>query len=205
MVQDNASNPSRRKLLIGLSAAVGGLGAVGAATPFVSSWWPSARARAAGAPVTVDVSSLQMGQKMVVEWRGKPVWVVRRSEATLKQLRDPASYLRDPDSSASVQPEFAENPARALKPEYLILVGLCTHLGCSPLYKPEVGSSEFGKDWAGGFYCPCHGSKFDLSGRVYIGVPAPINLEVPPYFFSEDGVVTIGELEGSNGSEGETV
>lgn len=201
MIRDDV-NHERRRLFIGLTAATGAVGAVGAAVPFVGSWVPSARARAAGAPVTVDVSKLEPGQKMVVEWRGKPVWIVRRTAEALQDLSKVEGLLRDPHSDElAQQPSYAANDVRAIKPEYLVLVGLCTHLGCSPLYKPEVDTAEFGDDWFGGFYCPCHGSKFDLAGRVYKGVPAPTNLEVPPHYYVSDGVITIGE-DGSGSSQG---
>lgn len=202
MVRDDV-NHERRRVLIGATAAVGAAGAVGAAVPFVQSWSPSARAKAAGAPVSVDISKLEPGQKLVVAWRGKPVWVVRRTPQTLEGLSKVTGKLRDPKSEKSIQPEFAHNEYRSQKAEYLVLVGICTHLGCSPLYKPEVASPEFGKDWMGGFYCPCHGSKFDLAGRVYQGVPAPTNLVVPPYYYVSENVITVGELGDSAGQDGE--
>lgn len=195
MIRDDV-NHGRRRLFIGLTAATGAVGAVGAAVPFVGSWMPSAKARAAGAPVTVDISKLAPGQKMTVEWRGKPVWIVRRTPEILETLKTDAleSHLRDPMSEQiTQQPNYAQNEVRAIKDEYLILVGICTHLGCSPLFKPEVDTAEFGDNWFGGFYCPCHGSKFDLAGRVFQGVPAPLNLEVPPHYYVSDSVVTIGE------------
>lgn len=201
MIRDDV-NHERRRLFIGLTAATGAIGAVGAAVPFVGSWLPSARARAAGAPVTVDVSKLQPGQKMIVEWRGKPVLIVRRTPEALANLSKVEGELRDPNSEvAEQQPAYAANEARSIKDEYLVLIAICTHLGCSPLYRPEVGTAEFGDDWYGGFYCPCHGSKFDLAGRVYKGVPAPTNLEVPPHFYVSEGVITIGE-DGSAEEEG---
>jgi len=201
MIRDDIDH-ERRKLFIGLTGAVGAVGAVGAAVPFVGSWMPSAKARAAGAPVTVDVGKLMPGQKMVVEWRGKPVWVIRRTPDMLNDLTKIVDELRDPNSEVETQqPKYAANKTRAIKEELLVLVGLCTHLGCSPLFKPEVDTAEFGKNWFGGFYCPCHGSKFDLAGRVYKGVPAPTNLEVPPYFYVTDEVITIGD-DGSSTEEG---
>ena len=191
---ESVSNMGRRKLLIAATSAVGAVGVVGAAVPFVSSWNPSAKAKAAGAPVEANISKLEVGQKLVVEWRGRPVWIVRRSEKSLKDLEQSVVPLRDPGSNESKQPEFAHNVHRSIKPEYLVLTGLCTHLGCSPTYRPEVGAADLGGDeWLGGFFCPCHGSKFDLAGRVYKGVPAPTNLEVPPYYFVNDDVVVIGE------------
>ncbi len=186
-------NHSRRRMLIGTTAAVGAVGAVFVATPFVKSWNPSAKAKAAGAPVTADISKLEPGQQMVVEWRGKPVWVVRRSQEALADLKKVAGDLRDPESNESVQPDFAKNEYRSIKPEYAILVGICTHLGCSPTYRPEVAPADLGQSWRGGFFCPCHGSRYDMAGRVYSGVPAPLNLEVPPYKYLSDSVVLIGE------------
>ena len=187
---------SRRRMLVGVTAAVGAVGIVGAAVPFVKSWNPSAKAKAAGAPVTADLSGLELGQQMVVEWRGKPVWVVRRSKEALSDLDKVAGNLSDPESNDSVQPEFAKNKFRTPegKEEYIILVGICTHLGCSPLYRPEVAPADLGQSWRGGFFCPCHGSTYDMAGRVYKSVPAPINLEVPPYKYISDNVVVIGEL-----------
>ncbi len=193
-MSESASNMGRRKLLIAASATVGAVGVVGAAVPFVRSWNPSAKAKAAGAPVEANISKLEVGQKLVVEWRGRPVWIVRRSEKTLQDLEQSVVPLRDPASNESKQPEFAHNTHRSIKPEFLILTGICTHLGCSPTYRPEVGAADLGGDeWMGGFFCPCHGSKFDLAGRVYKSVPAPTNLEVPPYYFVNDDVVVIGE------------
>lgn len=185
---------SRRRMLVGVTAAVGAVGIVGAAVPFVKSWNPSAKAKAAGAPVTADLSGLEPGQQMVVEWRGKPVWVVRRTPEALADLKTVAGNLRDPASAESTQPDFAKNEYRSIKPDYLILVGICTHLGCSPLYRPEVAPADLGQSWRGGFFCPCHGSTYDMAGRVYKGVPAPLNLEVPPYKYISDNVVVIGEL-----------
>ena len=184
---------SRRRMLVGVTAAVGAVGIVGAAVPFVKSWNPSAKAKAAGAPVTADLSGLEPGQQMVVEWRGKPVWVRRTPEA-LADLKKVAGDLRDPASDESVQPDFAKNEYRSIKPDYLILVGICTHLGCSPTYRPEVAPADLGQSFRGGFFCPCHGSTYDMAGRVYKGVPAPLNLEVPPYKYIGDNVVVIGEL-----------
>ncbi|HRH91183.1 MAG TPA: ubiquinol-cytochrome c reductase iron-sulfur subunit [Agitococcus sp.] len=189
-------NHSRRRMLIGTTAAVGAVGAAFVATPFVKSWNPSAKAKAAGAPVTADLSNLEPGQQMVVEWRGKPVWVVRRSKEALADLDKVAGDLRDPNSEESVQPEFAKNKFRTPegKEEFIILVGICTHLGCSPTYRPEIAPADLGQSWRGGFFCPCHGSTYDMAGRVYKSVPAPINLEVPPYKYLSDNVVVIGEL-----------
>ena len=189
-------NESRRKFLLGATSVVGGAGVVGAAVPFVASWQPSAKAKAAGAPVKVNISKLEPGARMVVEWRGKPVYIVRRTEESLAAINAlDTDILRDADSVEAKQPAYVDGSARTLsgKEEYLILVGLCTHLGCAPLYRPDVGAADLGGDaWLGGFFCPCHGSKFDLSGRVFAGVPAPKNLEVPPHSYESDSVVVIG-------------
>ncbi len=188
-------NQERRRLLVGATGVVGAVGAAFVAIPFTASWKPSEKAQAAGAPVDVDISALAEGQMLTIEWRGKPVWIVRRPASALASLAGVRDQLRDPDSAESVQPEFAKNESRALKPEYLVMVGVCTHLGCAPLYKPDAGSIS--ADWQGGFFCPCHGSRFDLSGRVYKSVPAPTNLEVPPYRFLTDSKIRIGESEGA--------
>ena len=189
-------NESRRKFLLGATSVVGGAGVVGAAVPFVASWQPSAKAKAAGAPVKVNISKLEPGARMVVEWRGKPVYIVRRTEESLAAINAlDTDILRDADSVEAKQPAYVDGSARTLsgKEEYLILIGLCTHLGCAPLYRPDVGAADLGGDaWLGGFFCPCHGSKFDLSGRVFAGVPAPKNLEVPPHSYESDSVVVIG-------------
>jgi len=181
----------RRKFLLTTTSVLGGVGAACALTPFIASWFPSAKAQAAGAPVQVDLSKLEPGQQVTVEWRGKPVWIIRRTKDMLKQLDDHNEVLRDPKSLVDQQPEYAQNKYRSIKPEFLVLVGICTHLGCSPKYDPEEG--ELGADWPGGFFCPCHGSKFDLAGRVFKGVPAPINMEVPPHHFISDHEIVIGE------------
>ncbi|MFB0990550.1 MAG: ubiquinol-cytochrome c reductase iron-sulfur subunit, partial [Porticoccaceae bacterium] len=178
------------------TSVVGGAGVVGAAVPFVASWQPSAKAKAAGAPVKVNISKLEVGARMVVEWRGKPVYIVRRTAETLAAISEIGDdILRDADSQEASQPDYVDGSARTLagREEYLILVGLCTHLGCAPLFRPDVGAADLGGDsWMGGFFCPCHGSKFDLSGRVFAGVPAPKNLEVPPHMYESDNVVIIG-------------
>ncbi len=189
----NGVDHSRRRLLVGVTAAVGAVGIVGAAVPFVKSWNPSAKARAAGAPVTADLSGLEPGQQMIVEWRGKPVWIVRRTPEALADLKKVAGDLRDPNSEESTQPDASKNEYRSIKPDYLILVGICTHLGCSPTYRPEVAPADLGQSFRGGFFCPCHGSTYDMAGRVFKGVPAPLNLEVPPYKYVTDAVVIIGE------------
>lgn len=195
MISDGV-NHSRRKFLLAATSVVGGAGVVGAAIPFVSSWQPSAKAKAAGAPVKVNISKLEVGARMVVEWRGKPVYIIRRTNETLAALNGIGEdVLKDVASESASQPTYVAGTARTLKgkEEYLILVGLCTHLGCAPIYRPDVGAMDMGGDaWLGGFFCPCHGSKFDLSGRVYAGVPAPTNLEVPPHSYETDDVVIIG-------------
>ena len=188
---------SKRRFLTASTAAVGAVGAGFVAVPFVASWMPSERAKTAGAPVEVDISKLQEGRMMTVEWRGKPVWIVKRSQKSIDELASLDEKLRDPASENEQQPAYAQNAARSIKPEILVLVGICTHLGCSPTHRPELGAADLGADWIGGFFCPCHGSKFDLAGRVYSGVPAPLNLEVPPHFYKSDRVILIGEDGGA--------
>ncbi|MBE9538112.1 MAG: ubiquinol-cytochrome c reductase iron-sulfur subunit [Proteobacteria bacterium] len=186
-------NTGRRRFLIGATSAVGAAGAVGIAVPFVGSWNPSARAKAAGAPVKADVGKLEPGQMVVIAWRGQPVYVVNRTEEMLASLPKLNDELKDPESEISIQPDYISGLERALRPELLVVVGLCTHLGCAPKFRPEVGAADLGGDaWLGGFFCPCHGSKFDLSGRVYSGVPASTNLVVPPYSFEGENVLVIG-------------
>ena len=186
-------NKGRRRFLVGTTSAIGAVGAVGIATPFVASWKPSAKAKAAGAPVKVDISKLETGQQMIVEWRGQPVWVVKRSKETLDNLTKISDQLSDPSSEKEQQPEYAQNAYRSIKPEIAVLLGICTHLGCSPTYRPELAPEDLGPEWVGGYFCPCHGSRFDLAGRVYKSVPAPINLLVPPYQYLSDNVILIGD------------
>lgn len=186
-------DPKRRQFLLTSAEILGGIGALCAFKPFLASWMPSAAAVAAGVPVEVDLSRIEPGQQVVVEWRGKPVWIIRRTPAMLAQLQEVNSRLRDPDSLVNQQPAYAVNAYRSIRPEYLVLIGICTHLGCSPKYKPF--EAELGPDWPGGFFCPCHGSTFDLAGRVFKNVPAPINLAVPPYRFVSDTQLIIGEDE----------
>lgn len=188
---DEVVDEQRRKFLLTATGVLGGVGMVCAMTPLLSSWMPSARARAAGAPVQVDLRQLEPGQQVTVEWRGRPVWIIRRSADMLQRLDSQREQLRDPDSLVEQQPAYAQNKYRSIHPEYLVLIGICTHLGCAPKYKPF--EKELGPDWPGGFFCPCHGSMFDLSGRVFKGVPAPINLEVPPYYFVNEHLIVIGE------------
>ena len=191
----NGVDRDKRRFLTMLATGVGAVGAGFAATPFVLSMTPSARAKAAGAPVEVDISKLEVGQMLTVEWRGKPVWILRRTQEMLDKLPTVDKLLADPASKVTdQQPTYAQNPARSIKPEILVLVGVCTHLGCSPQQKFQVGpASGLGEDWPGGFFCPCHGSKFDLAGRVYKNVPAPTNLPVPPYLFLSDTRIVIGD------------
>ncbi|MGK0673660.1 MAG: ubiquinol-cytochrome c reductase iron-sulfur subunit [Halothiobacillaceae bacterium] len=182
----------RRRFLTGAATVVGGAGVVAAMVPFISSFQPSAKAQAAGAPVEVDIGKLAPGQMITVEWRGKPVYILRRTEANLAALKALEGKLRDPASEASQQPDYVRNEYRSLKPEIFVAIGICTHLGCAPTYRPEIAPADLGAEWKGGFFCPCHGSRFDLAGRVYKGVPAPTNLEVPPYAFLSDTTLLIG-------------
>jgi ubiquinol-cytochrome c reductase iron-sulfur subunit len=188
---------SRRRFLTLASTVVGGIGVGFVAVPFVSSMQPSAKAQALGAPVEADISKLEPGQRMTVQWRGKPVWIVRRSKETLETLPTLDDQLRDPHSEVPQQPAYATNEYRSTKPEYLVLVGICTHLGCSPSYRPDLAPEDLGPNWKGGFFCPCHGSRFDLAGRVYQGVPAPTNLVVPPYSYLTDTRILIGVNQGA--------
>jgi len=182
----------RRRFLTGATSGVGAVGAGFAAVPFVASFQPSERAWAIGAPVEQDIGKLEPGALVIVKWRGQPVWIVRRTEESLAALQSLDDQLRDPESREDQQPAYAQNAHRSIKPEFLILVGLCTHLGCSPTYRPDLAPADLGADWQGGFFCPCHGSKFDMAGRVYAGVPAPTNLVVPPHSYLSDTRVIIG-------------
>ena len=195
-MSNDGVNQSRRKFLLGATGVIGGAGIVGAAVPFVASWQPSAKAKAAGAPVRVDISKLEAGGRLVVEWRGKPVYIVRRTPESLEALGQiESTSLKDANSKSANQPTYVGGDARSLegKEEILVLVGLCTHLGCAPMYRPDVGAADLGGDaWLGGFFCPCHGSTFDMSGRVFVNVPAPTNLEIPPHSYESDNVLVIG-------------
>ena len=183
----------RRRLVV-TTAAVGGVGALAALVPFVSSLLPSERAKAAGAPVEVDISKLEPGQMMTVEWRGKPVWIINRNKEMLETLPKLADQMADPKSDKKMQPDYCKNDTRSIKPEIMVAVGICTHLGCSPSSKFKKGADEgMAADWQGGFLCPCHGSTFDFAGRVYKSKPAPDNLEVPPHYYIADGRILIGE------------
>jgi len=189
-MSNDGVNAGRRRFLVAATSVVGAAGAVGAAVPFVGSWFPSAKA--AGAPVKVNISKIEPGQQMVAEWRGQPVFVVRRTEEALAGLDKLQSAVADPQSEASEQPTYVDPKVRSIKPELLVVVGLCTHLGCSPSYRPEVAAADLGADWLGGYFCPCHGSKYDMAGRVYKGQPAPLNLPVPPHSYETDDVIIIG-------------
>ncbi|MDF2183359.1 ubiquinol-cytochrome c reductase iron-sulfur subunit [Grimontia hollisae] len=189
-------NSGRRRFLTLSTAVVGGVGAAAVAVPFIKSWNPSAKAKAAGAPVEVDISKIEEGQLIRVIWQGKPVWVVRRGEQMLETLNEIGDQLRDPDSLEPQQPEYAGNTYRSVKPEIFVAVGLCTHLGCSPTYLPDSFSEQV-EGVAAGFFCPCHGSKFDMAGRVFKSVPAPLNLVVPPYTYLNDHRILVGADEGT--------
>jgi len=195
---DAPADAGRRHFLLVATTAVGLVGVTAAAVPFLASWRPSAKAKALGAPVEVDISKLEPGALLKVEWRGQAVYVVHRTPEMLAKLNDNDDVLRDPKSEdGDLQPDYIKDETRSIKPEYLVMVGVCTHLGCAPLDKFTPGDAELGADWVGGFYCPCHGSKFDLSGRVYKGVPAPTNLPVPPYKYLSDTLLMIGSDQGA--------
>ena len=193
-MSDNEVNPARRNFLLKVTGVVGAGGVAGLAVPFVGSWNPSAKALAAGAPIKIDISKLSVGEILgpIPAWRDKPIFIVKRSEQMLEKLNAKNERLADPSSERVQQPTYAKNETRSIRPDVLVLVGLCTHLSCSPKFRPAIAPQEFDPEWVGGFYCPCHGSKFDLAGRVYAGVPAPSNLEVPPHFYESDEVVVIG-------------
>jgi ubiquinol-cytochrome c reductase iron-sulfur subunit len=198
MNEEPKVDKTRRNLVVATSVA-GGAAGVGAAIPFVASMFPSERAKAAGAPVEVDLAKIAPGEMAVIEWRGKPVWVIHRTKEMIDSLKAVSARLTDPESRASTQPAYAKNEARAQNPEWMVMEGVCTHLGCSPQLKPADAKAEMGADWVGGFYCPCHGSKFDLAGRVFRGAPAPLNLVVPPYTLA-DSKLTIGEDQETKGA-----
>jgi ubiquinol-cytochrome c reductase iron-sulfur subunit len=192
MMDDNVDR-GRRRVLIAITSAAGGVAVTGAATPFVLSLMPSERAKAEGAPVEEDISSIAPGTMKVIAWQGKPVWILRRTPEMLDLLAKHDGDLVDPTSSVPQQPEYCENPVRSIKPEVFVVVGICTHLGCSPTFRPEVAPVDLGPDWDGGWLCPCHGSRFDLAGRVYKGSPAPTNLVIPPYQYLSDNLLLIGD------------
>ena len=188
---------NRRRVLIAATSAIGVVGAGFVAVPFLDYWQPSAKAKAAGAPVEADVSQLEPGALLRVKWRGKPVWVVNRTEAMLAALPGLDPQLIDPASAASDQPAYAQNATRSIKPQYFVAIGICTHLGCSPTYRPDVAPDDLGADWKGGFFCACHGSRFDLAGRVFKGSPAPTNLVIPKHHYVTDAIIKIGEDGGA--------
>jgi len=190
--QDNV-NQGKRRFLVGATSVVGGIGVAAAATPFVISFFPSERAKAAGAPVEIDIGKIEPGQKIDVEWRGKVVWLVNRTKPMLESLAKLDAKLADPKSDLPQQPAYCKNEHRSIKDAMWVAVGICTHLGCSPTFRPDVAPADLGPDWLGGFFCPCHQSKFDLAGRVYKGVPAPSNLVIPPYRYLSDTRIVIGE------------
>ena len=187
----------KRRFLTAATSVVGAVGVGFALVPFIASMQPSAKAKALGAPAEADISKLEPGQMLRVKWRGQPVWVVRRTEQNLKDLESRVGELLDPNSDAPQQPAYCKNPHRSRKPEFLVAVGICTHLGCSPTFRPEVGPADLGAAWKGGFFCPCHGSTFDLAGRVFKGVPAPSNLVIPPHRFLSDTLILVGDDGGA--------
>jgi ubiquinol-cytochrome c reductase iron-sulfur subunit len=193
MATDENLNQGKRRFLVGATSVVGGIGVAAAATPFVMALWPSERAKAAGAPVEVDIAKLEPGQKIDVEWRGKVVWIINRTKPMLESLPKLNNVLADPNSNAPQQPASCKNIHRSIKDAMFVCVGICTHLGCSPTFRPDVAPADLGPDWLGGFFCPCHQSKFDLAGRVYRGVPAPTNLVIPPHKYLSDTKIVIGD------------
>jgi ubiquinol-cytochrome c reductase iron-sulfur subunit len=182
----------KRKFLIAATSAIGGVAAAGVAVPLVMSMMPSARAKAAGAPVEVDIGKMEPGAILTVEWQGKPVWIVNRTQEMLDLLGKHDGQLADPNSEMPQQPEYCKNANRSIKPQYLVAVGICTHLGCSPTFRKDIGAADLGGDWPGGFFCPCHGSRFDLAARVFKNVPAPTNLKIPPHQYLSDAKLLIG-------------
>lgn len=186
-------NQGRRRFLTLATGAAAGAAGAGVATPFILSFFPSEKAKAAGAPVEIDVSRIEPGQLITAEWQGKPIWVLNRTDAQQKELPTLDGELVDPKSTVDHQPTYAQNELRSIKPNIFVAIGICTHLGCSPTFRPDVAPADLGPQWKGGFFCPCHGSKFDLAGRVYKGVPAPTNLVVPPYKYLSDAVILVGD------------
>ena len=185
---------SKRRFMVAISSAMGGVAAIGVATPFMASMLPSARALAAGAPIEVDLSKIEPGMMLTVEWRGKPVWIVHRTPEMLGLLGKHDAKLTDARSEKTSQkPDYCKNPTRSINAKYLVAVGVCTHLGCSPTFRKEVAPADLGPDWTGGFFCPCHGSRFDLAGRVFSGSPAPTNLVIPPHIYLSDSKLLIGK------------
>ena len=192
-MNDSPSDPDRRRFLTTAATVVGGAGAAATAVPFISTMKPSERAKAIGAPVEVDISDMQPGQLQKVQWQGKPVWILRRTEDEVSALDELDGDMQDPDSGMTQQPDYAQNKYRSIKPEYLVVFGICTHLGCSPTHVRKEDEHQLGSEWGGGFFCPCHGSRFDLAGRVYAGVPAPKNLLVPPHKYLSDTRILVGD------------
>jgi ubiquinol-cytochrome c reductase iron-sulfur subunit len=186
-------NTNRRRFLTLATSVVGAGGAAAAAVPFLASMAPSERAKALGAPVSLNIENLEPGQMVTTAWRGKPVWVVNRTPEMLDTLDKVTDRLRDPESEQPQQPSYAQNQQRSIKPGILVMVGICTHLGCSPKFRPEKAPADLGENWLGGFFCPCHGSKFDLAGRVYGGVPAVLNMVIPPHHYVSETEILIGE------------
>ena len=186
-------NQGRRRFLVLTTAGAGGLAAAGVAAPFVASWFPSEKAKAAGAPIEIDVSKIESGQMLTAEWQGKPIWVVNRTDQQIKDLKGLDGVLTDPNSEVNHQPEDCKNETRSIKPNVLVAIGICTHLGCSPTYRPDIAPADLGAEWKGGFFCPCHGSKFDIAGRVYAGAPAPTNLVIPPHKYLSDTTIQVGD------------
>ena len=186
----------RRRMLVTATAITGAVGLAIAAEPFIASWEPSQRAKSLGAPVEIDIAKVEPGAMLTVPWRGKPVWVVHRTPQMLSQIDDAKKFLLDPSSNGSLQPDFAKNESRAERPAFFVALGVCTHLGCTPQARFMAGDPGISKDWPGGFYCPCHGSKYDLAGRVFKDMPAPANLTVPPYQFIDEYRILIGSGEG---------
>ncbi|MGH8245816.1 MAG: ubiquinol-cytochrome c reductase iron-sulfur subunit [Gammaproteobacteria bacterium] len=197
-MNENGTDTSRRRFLTTAATFVGGIGAVATAVPFISTMTPSAKAKAIGAPIEAEIGDLKPGERKIEKWQGKPVWILRRKEDQLARLPELNDEVRDPDSEVDQQPDYARNVHRSIKPEYLIVIGLCTHLGCSPTFVPKDDAQAHGlpADWKGGFFCPCHGSRFDLAGRVFKDVPAPTNLIVPPHQYLSESQVLIGDDSG---------
>ncbi|NLD00270.1 MAG: ubiquinol-cytochrome c reductase iron-sulfur subunit [Gammaproteobacteria bacterium] len=196
-MSNDGVNTGRRRFLVAATSVVGAAGAAGAAIPFLGSWAPSAKAKAAGAPVRVNINKIQPGQQIVAEWRGQPVFVLHRTPEIMAALPTIDGQMADPKSQESDQPDYVDAAARSIKPEILIVLGVCTHLGCSPTFRPEVAPADLGPEWVGGYFCACHGSRYDLAGRVYKGQPAPLNLPVPPHSYETDSVILIGVDEGA--------
>ncbi|MCG7372459.1 MULTISPECIES: ubiquinol-cytochrome c reductase iron-sulfur subunit [Pseudomonas] len=191
-MSDGGVNQGRRRLLVAATSVIGAVGVAGAAIPFIKSWSPSAKAKAAGAPIRVNISKLEPGRQIVIEWRGQPVFVLRRGADALERLSRLENQLADPDSHDSIQPDYVNSRLRSIRPDVLVVVGVCTHLGCSPIFRPEVAPADLGMEWLGGYFCPCHGSRYDLAGRVYKAQPAPLNLAVPPYAYESEHIIVIG-------------